>query len=942
MPQEEFGRELRALYRAAGQPSFRSISNEIRDRDDLPDKVSHETVSGLLSGNTIPRWSKVECVVTVLAERAHRPEPQAEVRRFLPLWNLSNDQRAAAGPLLNLEPLEPLEPPPPIAPTEPSTGTVPARNPGFTGRSEILDLMRSRLAAEPWQPLILHGLGGVGKTSIAAEFVHRESHRYDVVWWIVAEQAARTRSALAGLAERLPGDVETSQADMRLTVRNVLSALEEASFTWLLVFDNAAGPDQIQDLLPADRGAVIVTTRDGRWTRLGRTVSVDVLPRPDSIALLQRHGEISFDDADRLADRLGDLPLALEQAAAMRVATRISVADYLARLDQAGPSLLSEPRDYPHTVAGAFGLTFEEVKATSPATAQLLGMLSCMSAEPVSLALLRAADEHAIQPPLGRLLAQDSQLETAIQLLGRFGLITVTDSGQRVQTHRLVQLIVRGSMTAAEQERAYANARRLLVAANPGRPDDPLTWEMHAQIGPHIGPAGLLANRDPRSRRAVLDHIRYLYVLGDFDESLRLSAAAREAWAGPEDRWDDDETFACIDRYALALIGLGRYRDADALYEEAWVRLNNHEKFGPDSRRTARTANGVSIVSRILGNYGKALNLERYRVEHYGDSDDGEATEMLRARSSQAVCYRAIGDFGKAQAIDEELVGLYRERLGESDYRTQFAIANLARDLYGLGRYEQALKLNEDSLPIMRERLGTRHPYVLLAMRTSAVALRKTGRIAEALETSRKHYLVCQGEMGSEHAATLAAAITYANTTRVALGAGLSGELTSSQAYNTSLRAVNTYRTRFGETNPLTLTAAVNHAIILRVIGERTTARRTCESAYHLLVERVGAAHPYTQAAAIGLANDYLAQQDRDAAVRLLRQTLTNARIAQREQHPDMLICAFNLAHLTRMEEPQVGPSLTALRKALGSDHPQVAALAGGELGECDIEPPPF
>ncbi|GIE96598.1 FxSxx-COOH system tetratricopeptide repeat protein [Paractinoplanes rishiriensis] len=947
MPHEDLVAQLRILWRAAGQPSYRRISGEIRDRDEMTEKVSHETVNGLLSGTATPKWSKVEPVVRVLAEMAaHRPDPQAEVQRFLALWN---ESRASAPP----SPVATVEPETPH-PTELPNGSVPPRKPGFTGREDLLERMKSapesdsESDSESWRPMILHGLSGVGKTSLAAEFVHREGHHYDVVWWIVAEQVARTRSALAALADRLSETVEISQSDIGQTVLNLLGALESASFSWLLVYDNAIGPEQIRELLPtAGRGTVIVTTRDGSWNEYGRTVPVGVLPRQDSIALLQRNSRISFDDADLLADRLGDLPLALEQASAMRAATNVSVPEYLRRLDRQATAVLSQgqARDYPETVAGAFGLAFDEVKRVSAGAGQLLAMLSCLSAEPVSPALLRTAAEHSIPPPLGRVLAQDAQLEAALQLLERYGLLTAADGGQKVQVHRLVQLVVRDSLLGPDRQLAYDNARRLLVAANPHDPDDPLTWEMHAQIGQHIGPTGLVENAARPMRRVVLDQIRYLYLLGDFDGSLRLTAEARRAWAGPGDVWDDDETFACIDRYALNLVALGRYAEAERLYDMAWTRLNNHERFGANNDRTARTANGVAMVSRILGSYGKAANLERYRIEYYQRTRGANNVELLRARSNMALCHRAIGEFDKAREIDEDLVRLWRQAHGENDYRTHFAISNLARDLFGLGKYEQVLQLQEDMLPAMRDQLGERHPSVMLAARTTAIALRKAGRIAEALKASQQHHLICQGEWGSENGNTLAAAMSYANAVRVAVAARLPDA--PLLTYTTSLRTVNTYRARFGETNPVALAAAVNHAIILRMMGERNTARRTCESAYRQLLDGVGVSHPYVHAAAVGLANDLVVNNDVEGAARLLRTTLENARAAKRDQHPDMLICAINLGIITREQDPQganalLEPALNALRTALGPEHPQVRAAARGERGECDIEPPPF
>jgi hypothetical protein len=404
--------ELSLLYRAAGRPSFRKISNEIRERDDMPDTVSHETVNALLGGTFIPRWSKVECVVRQLSAMAvHRPDPDAEVQRFLELWAAANDARNETSAPVLPEGGEPaahdptLDAPPPGTslggpPTvEPQTGSAPPPNPGFTGRADVLNAMTAKLNGEPWQPLILHGISGVGKTSIAVEFVHRVRAEFDVVWWIVAEQVSQARSALVALGARR--DLPISQ-DMGQTVRSMLGRLESADFKWLIVFDNAAGPEEIGPLLPAAGGAVIVTTRNADWLEHGRAINVDVLPRADSVRLLQSSSDVSFDEADQLAGHLGDLPLALEQAAAMRSATKISVSDYLRLLGRQATLVLNQgrPRDYPETVASAFAVTFNQVKRESAGTAQLLAMLSCLSAEPISLTLLRAADDGDIRPPL--------------------------------------------------------------------------------------------------------------------------------------------------------------------------------------------------------------------------------------------------------------------------------------------------------------------------------------------------------------------------------------------------------------------------------------------------------------------------------------------------------------------------------------------------------------
>jgi hypothetical protein len=90
---------------------------------------------------------------------------------------------------------------------QPNIFNVPARNPNFTGRRELLQSLRRRLgetaATAVVQTSAVHGLGGVGKTQLAVEYAHRFASDYDLVWWIPAEQPAAISGRLALLARRL-------------------------------------------------------------------------------------------------------------------------------------------------------------------------------------------------------------------------------------------------------------------------------------------------------------------------------------------------------------------------------------------------------------------------------------------------------------------------------------------------------------------------------------------------------------------------------------------------------------------------------------------------------------------------------------------------------------------------------------------------------------------
>jgi DNA-binding XRE family transcriptional regulator len=230
-------------------------------------------------------------------------------------------------------------PGPGLAGTAPRVCNIPARNPGFTGRAGLLAAVRERLlAGDAAVVQALHGMGGVGKTQLAAEYAHRFAAGYELAWWVNAEQAGLIGDQVAALGVAL-GCIDAG-AEIA-TVRAVVLAELRARARWLLVFDNAEDPAEVAAWLPGGGGHVLITSRETGWAELAAPVEVDVLARAESVALLQaRVTGLGGAEAGRLAAGLGDLPLALAQAAAFLAGTGIAVDEYLGLLrTRAGPLL---------------------------------------------------------------------------------------------------------------------------------------------------------------------------------------------------------------------------------------------------------------------------------------------------------------------------------------------------------------------------------------------------------------------------------------------------------------------------------------------------------------------------------------------------------------------------------------------------------------------------
>jgi hypothetical protein len=234
----------------------------------------------------------------------------------------------------------------------PAITNLPARNPHFTGRSDTLEELRAQLRAEPGvvvtQTGAIHGLGGVGKTELALEFAHRYGADYDIIWWISAEQPTSVTVDLAALAEQLGIERAADQAEMVELLFRELRGRER----WLLVYDNAERPEALAALLPPGGGGrVLATSRYGAWGKLGATVRLDVLPRDESIAFLRkRTGSEDRAALDELGELLGDLPLALEEAAAYLEETGVGQGEYLELVRERARELfgLDQPPEEEH------------------------------------------------------------------------------------------------------------------------------------------------------------------------------------------------------------------------------------------------------------------------------------------------------------------------------------------------------------------------------------------------------------------------------------------------------------------------------------------------------------------------------------------------------------------------------------------------------------------
>jgi hypothetical protein len=276
------------------------------------------------------------------------------------------------------------------------------------------------------------------------------------------------------------------------------------------VFDNAPDRGSVAALVPpAGDGRGLITSRSALWPP-SQLVEVPVLDTGVAAGFLAgRTGDADVRAATGVAEAVGGLPLALEQAAAYIQATGDSLAGYLAGFRRRRADLLArgDPEGYPGTVATAWALAFGQLAETAPVAAGLLRLLACCAPEAVPLGLLlRSRTGLADQLPakvalvLVPLLDDELAVKDAVAALRRYSL--VRPAGDRaVSVHRLVQAVTTDQMPP-ELAKAWRRAAAALVeAALPEDPRQPDTWLVYAALLPHAQ-AALPADSHAMSRIA--------------------------------------------------------------------------------------------------------------------------------------------------------------------------------------------------------------------------------------------------------------------------------------------------------------------------------------------------------------------------------------------------------------------------------------------------------
>lgn len=630
------------------------------------------------------------------------------------------------------------------------------RNPNFTGREKLLAELHKSLSSGTPAALTqaIAGLGGVGKTQLALEYAYRHRDDYQVSWWVRSEQPAQLAGDYAALAEalNLPEKDATEQEQAIAAVREWL----EANSEWLLIFDNVPEPSSLDGYLPRPQtGAIVITTRHGAWRGTAEPLEVKVLPPRESIAFLKRRtGRQRDADAGALAEALGNLPLALEQAAAYVEENGLSFGEYLAIFKKHQKDVLRRKvttSDYGKSVATTWDVSFSKL---TPEARDLLNLCAFLAPDDIPLDLIAGAAK-LLPKRLARAVSDKKSLAECVGELTRYSLATRTEKA--ISIHRIVQAVVRDRLTVQERKHLCAGASQVVNARFPGDEvlTDPRVWPLCKRLVPHALAAAGHAEAD---QVALGTAGRILNQVGLYLEGRAEFAQAKEVIERAvricEEAYGKDhpEVAGAVNNLGSVLKDLGDLAGAKKCFKRA---LKIDEKAcGKDHSDVGTVVNNLGSVLQDLGDPSGAKKCFE-RALKIGEKAYGKhhPTVAIRVNNLGSVL-KDLGDLARAKKCFERALKINEKAYGKDHPSIATSVNNLGAVLHALGDLAGAKKCYDRSLKIDEKAYGKDHPKVAIRVNNLGGVLLTLGDLGGAKRCGERALAIFRKSLGEDHPKT--------------------------------------------------------------------------------------------------------------------------------------------------------------------------------------------
>ncbi|KAN0067820.1 HET domain containing protein [Elaphomyces granulatus] len=666
----------------------------------------------------------------------------------------------------------------------------------FVAREEELAEIQRMLRGDGSRRIVvLHGLGGIGKTQLTVAYTKRHKDNYSAVFWLNIKDEDSLKQSFAKVAKQIlrehPSASRLSNVNIKENIDEVIDAVKAwlslpNNTRWLMIYDNYDNPKLAGNTDPAAvdickylpesyQGSILITTRLSE-VKIGHRIRIRKLEDVrDSVKILlntsRREGlddgtlnAMLDPDAVKLAKELDGLPLALATAGAYLDQTAISFSDYLGLYKASWAKLLTtspELRSYEDRMLySTWQLSFDQVKQRNELSAKLLRLWAYFDNQDLWLELLRHSNSE--DPDWIRELTEgELGFNRAVRVLSDHGLVEVDMSSQELVESRGYSIhgcVHSWTVYVLNQEWDYDLAKLALKFVGSHVPSDDSSankwWLTQRRLLPHAARCshavlnGMVID-DGMERE--LDNLGYLYANQDkLDEAEKMYQRALQ---GKEKAWGPDHTSTLftVNNLGTLYADQGKLDEAEKMYQRA---LQGQEKaWGPDHTSTLNTVNNLGTLYADQGKLDEAEKMYQRALQGQEKAWGPDHTSTLDTVNNLGALYKSQGKLDEAEKMYQRALQGYEKALGPDHTSTLSTVNNLGLLYADQGKLDDAEKMYQRALQGMEKALGPDHTSTLFTVNNLGRLYAKQGKLDEAEKMYQRALQGYEKALGVENVA---------------------------------------------------------------------------------------------------------------------------------------------------------------------------------------------
>ncbi|KAF8454700.1 P-loop containing nucleoside triphosphate hydrolase protein [Kalaharituber pfeilii] len=678
------------------------------------------------------------------------------------------------------------------------------RNPDFVGRECLLEQLaheidEGRTAIDITQ-VVLYGIGGMGKTQVALEYIYRHHKDYSSVFWINASSEQTTKTSFINIMQQLiehhatlSHEPDYKHIGSLLSIAGKLDSaglfstekLEEEQQVikavkkwltakrnkkWLLVFDNLDDLESfdINDYIPScDFGTVIITSRRRESTQRRRSLEVHQMQNNEAERLLLTSARLDlgrFTPEERklektaaavIVENLGFLPVAIAQAGAYINIRQCYFSHYLKEYKMNVNRLLSRKWNKGKDGTSVFAtweLSFNAIKNQNPKAMELLSLCAFLDNNNISEEFLKRGMNLA---------TNDTSLADSIHLLFSYSIAKWMDRYDSFSIHPLVHLCILWKLEMEPDEYQKKAIEAFLMVASgiavpKGRKREVNDWIFERRNLPHL----FAVERQMKyllleNEKSVIALDTFCEVYGNHghyrkaEEICTTVLAAREKLLGT----NHPQTLDTICNMAGLYKNQGKYDQALGLYQRVLEEMENF--LGADHLNTLDTVHNMAIVYKNQGKYSQALELYQRVLTGHEKLLGADHPSTLDTVHNMAIVYKNQGKYRQALKLYQQVLAGHEKSLGADHPSTLTTVNNMALVYEKQREYSQALGLYQRALAGKEKTLGADHPSTLYTVDCIASLYENQREYTQALELYQRALAGREKALAADHRYTL-------------------------------------------------------------------------------------------------------------------------------------------------------------------------------------------